>query len=367
MSKLHFRNFCAVLNYLQEEALYGGYETMSKYDRELRQTYQNIASLINCEPEEVALVENATVAWNMAFSSIEFRKGDVILTSEVEYGSNFVNYLKAKKEKGVIVQVIPPDANGAVDVEALEAMISPAVRLISITHIPTNGGLINPVAAIGEIAAKHGILYLVDSCQSVGQMPMDVQKIQCSFLTATGPKFLRGPRGTGFLYVSKAVMDQLNPPFLDHHAAQWIDAEHYTMHPAAQRFENWESSRALQMGLSEAVAYANQLGVENTWMRIQQLADYTREELAKIPDIEVLDMGKQKCGIVTFRKQGTPAPMLHQYLEKNAINTSVVARASTLLDMQRRHLDSINRASVHYYNTFEEIDRLTAVLRALPA
>lgn len=352
-----------VINYLQEEALYGGYEIAAKYAEELQEVYQHIARFIHCSPTEIALTENATVSFNLAFSSIPFQAGDIILTTEVEYGSNFINYLKAKKEKGVEIQLIPTDEAGGVDPAALAQLINDRVKLISITHLPTNGGLVNPAKAIGEIAKQHGILYLLDSCQSLGQLPMDVRELGCSILTGTGRKFLRGPRGTGFLYVNQEVIAQLIPPFLDNQSASWQTKDQYQIHPAAQRFENWENSKALRLGLATAIQYAQDIGMEKIWQRIQYLADYARQNLEALPEVDLYDRGKVQGGIITFRHQRLAPPDLQQLLLKHKINTSVAMQQVTLIDMQQRNLDTLNRASVHYYNTEEEVDQLIKVLQ----
>ncbi|MEL6636834.1 MAG: aminotransferase class V-fold PLP-dependent enzyme [Bacteroidota bacterium] len=354
-----------VLKYLREEALYGAYELSARHAPDLQQTYQHTARFLNAEREEIALVENATIAWNLAFSSLPLQKGDVVLTTKTEYGSNFINYLKAKEEKGIEIELIPTDAEGSVDLAALEAQLRPAVRLLAITHIPTNSGLVQPAEAIGDIAERHGLWYLLDSCQSIGQLPMDVKKLKCSILTATGRKYLRGPRGTGFLYVQKKRLDQLSPPYLDQHSANWLDTDAYEIHPGAQRFENWESNKALRLGLSESIAYAMEVGMDRSWQRIQLLAQYTRTQLAEVPGIQVLDLGKQKCGIVSFRYQDHDPVRVQQYLLERGINTSVSDRPFTLIDMDQRGMRSVNRASVHYYNTEAEIDRLAEALTGL--
>ncbi len=352
-----------VLDYLKEEALQGGYESAAKHHEELQASYEHIAQFINAKSSEIALLENATVAWNMAFSSIPFKAGDIILTTEVEYGSNFINYLKAKKEKGVVLQIIPEDEQGNIDLLALEKMIHDRVRLISVTHMPTSGGIVNPAKEIGELAAKHGILYLLDSCQSIGQLPMDVQQLKCSFLTATGRKFLRAPRGTGFLYVNANIIDQLSPPFLDQHAAVWQKEDQYQMHPGAQRFENWENNKALQLGLSSAVQYAQEIGMENIWKQIQYLANYCRAALSELKQVEILDRGKHLGGIVTFRHQKMAPFELQALLLESKINTSVSVQRSTLLDLKKRNIETLNRASIHYYNTTSEVDQLIQVLQ----
>lgn len=355
----------AVINYLKEESAYGGYETAQKYSEELNGVYQHIGSFINATSDEIAIVENATVAWNMAFYAIDFRDGDRILTSVSEYASNYISYLRLQQDVDVQVEVIPNDQFGQTSVNELKDMVAKDVKLISITHIPTNSGLVNPVEKIGQIAQEHDCLYLVDACQSVGQYPVDVQEIGCDMLSATGRKYLRGPRGTGFLYINKDKLHQLTPPFLDLHSAEWISKDQYKMRDDARRFENWEASYANIMGLKTAIEYADSLGIENIWNRLTSLAEELRWQLAGLPDVSVHDIGETKCGIVTFTVDSeTPASIQNQLAAKN-INVSTSSKSSTLLDMQKRYLEELVRASVHYYNTEEEIRKLVEVLKEI--
>jgi cysteine desulfurase / selenocysteine lyase len=352
----------SMINYLKEELYYGGYEIAEKYASELEETYAVIANFLNCSSKEIAIVENATVAWGKGFYSIPFQKGDIILTAQAEYASNFISYLQIKEKLGVEVKVIPDDEYGQTSPEALEDMISERVKLISITHIPTNSGLVNPAKEIGAIARKHDILYLLDACQSVGQMPVNVHEIGCDMLSATGRKFLRGPRGTGFLYISEKLINKLEPIQLDLHSAVWTGENSYSPREDGKKFESWESNLAARMGLKAAVNYANSIGMEKIWERIKQLADYLRSQLLNIDGVEIHDKGFVKGGIVSFTFKNYTVKEIKQTLAQHNINVSVTFTANSLLDMKSKQLDSVVRASVHYYNTIEEIDKLCAIL-----
>jgi selenocysteine lyase/cysteine desulfurase len=231
--------------------------------------------------------------------------------------------------------------------------------------VPTNGGLVNPAEGIGEIAREHGVLYLLDACQSVGQMPVDVSRIGCDMLSLTGRKFLRGPRGTGVLYVRRDLLERLEPPFLDLHAAEWVQHDRFEIRKDARRFENWETNVAGKMGLGVAVEYALQWSLDSIWDRVRALASQLRESLAELPGVDVRDLGRVKCGIVTFTVAGTGASEIRDRLASGGINVSVSACNYTRLDMTARDLEELVRASVHYYNTVDEVNTFVEVLRAM--
>lgn len=347
-----------ITEYLQLEATLGGYEVKNKYENVINEFYTEAAQLINASADEIAIVGNASDGINKMLFSIPWKAGDVILTTEVEYGNCYLNYLKLKEEKGIEIKIVPSDDDGNILLEKMEEMISPKVKLIAVTHIPTNSGLIMPAEEIGKIAKKHQVLYLLDACQSVGHIPIDVQKIKCDFLSTTSRKYLRGPRGLGFIYVKKEVLPILKPITLDMVTAHWKDEDSYDLDCNIKIFEQWEKSYALVLGFSKALSYLNNLGIENTWKRIQHLSAYLRSGLEKIGGIEVTDIGKNKCGIVTFLMAGVDPEELVNALLQQGINLSVSPRFTSVLDMDKRGLSGVCRASVHYYNTEAEIDIL---------
>jgi cysteine desulfurase / selenocysteine lyase len=355
----------AQIDHLKLEAAIGGYEAAAQAAKRCEAVYTSVARLIGAKTEEVALVENATVAWDMAFYALPFAKGDRILTAEAEYAANYIAYLQVAKRVGAVVETIPSTNSGEVDVGALQNMIDERVKLISITHIPTNGGLVNPAAEIGGIAKRHDINYLLDACQTVGQMPVDVEEIGCDILSATGRKYLRGPRGTGFLYVRKELLETLEPPMLDMFSAEWVAPDRFEVRPDARRFENWENNYAARLGLGVAVDYALDVGLVDIWARVQMLAGSLRDGLSAIPGVEVRDIGRAQCGIVTFTLEGVDAGIIKAALAERRINVSVSNPSSTLLDASRRNLPPVVRASVHYYNDDAEIARLLEAVSAL--
>jgi cysteine desulfurase / selenocysteine lyase len=355
----------AMVDYLRREAEIGGYETAAESEEQLDGVYDSVARLIGAARDEIALTENATVAWQMAFYALPLRSGDRILTARAEYAANYVAFLQVARRTGVRIDVVPDDADGVLDPQALERMLDDRVRLIAMTWVPTNGGLVNPAAAVGRIARAHGIPYLLDACQAVGQMPVDVTALGCDMLSATGRKFLRGPRGTGFLYVRRALMRELEPPLIDHFGAPWVAADRYELRTDARRFETWENNYAARLGLGVAVDYALAIGLEAIMARSRALADQLRRSLGEIGGVTVHDLGPHPAAIVTFSVAGIEAATVKARLAEAAINVSTSSPSSTLLDAAARALPVVVRASPHYYNSEDEIGRLTTMIREL--
>lgn len=364
---LHFNNAGAALmpkNVIDEvedhfhlEVKIGGYEAADQAKDKINRFYQAAANLIHASPQEIAYLENATRAWDMVFYALTFKPGDRILTAKAEYASNYIAFLQVAKKTGAVIDIIPDDEQGQLSVSALEKMITPKVKLIAITHIPTQGGLINPAEAVGKIAKREGIFYLLDATQSVGQLPVDVEKLHCDALCATGRKYLRAPRGTGFLYVRKNRIEQLEPPFLDLHAAPWVALDRYEIKKDATRFETWERNYSNMLVLKTAIEYAQSWGMESIWERIDFLAQLLRKKLTSVPGVTVRDLGAHKCGIVTFTKKGIDPSVIAKKLREKSMHVSVSLSEYARIDLEERGLPSLVRASVHYYNTEEEIER----------
>jgi cysteine desulfurase / selenocysteine lyase len=347
-----------MLDFLQEEALHGGYETEAKYRSQLDHTNTLIAQLINAHPDEIALTENASAAWDISFNGLTFQPGDEIITCELEYASNVLALMNAQKSYGIVIKMIPNDERGNFPISALEAAITPKTKLIAVTHVGSTAGNVLPAAMIGEIARKHQITYLVDAAQSIGQMPVDVEAIGGDILIATGRKFLRGPRGSGFLYVRRQMQDKLKLLFFDARTVTSMNQQGFVVREDARRFEWYEKNHAVTLGLQKAVEYALQTGIERIWQRVQYLANLLRRRLRETDGVIVHDQGDDLCGIITFSVHNKPAAEVKAKLAAQHINVSIGFAKSTLYYMNRKGLDVIIRASVHYYNTEAEIEEL---------
>jgi selenocysteine lyase/cysteine desulfurase len=357
----------AIRSHLEREAVLGGYESEDEAASQGQAAYDAIAALLNAAPRNVAIVENATVAFFQALSAFDFQPGDVIVTTRNDYISNQLAYLSLARRRGVVIRRAEDLPSGGVDPDSVRALLrDPRARLLAVTWVPTNSGLIQPVEALGEIAEAANVPHLVDACQAVGQLPVDVHRLRCDFLSATARKFLRGPRGIGFLYVSDSALERgLFPLYIDMRGGRWMTADTFALAPDARRFENWEFAYALVLGLGAAATYAAEVGVERGGLRARALAARLRALLTALPGLRVLDRGAELAAIVTVEVAGRTAPVLVRELRTRGINTSAALRDYAVIDMDDKRATSAIRLSPHYFNTDAELDSAVDAIRSL--
>ena len=356
----------AVIDYLKAEAMGGGYEVAHSRADDLASVYDAANALLGGHPENWAFVESATRAWNAAFSALRFSPGDRVITTRAEYPSNMAGLLRAREIQGVEIDIVPDDKHGQLDVAALERMLDDRTRVVSVTHVPTQGGLVNPVSQVGALLRGSSVLFQVDACQSVGQIEVNVDDIGCDMLSFTGRKFVRGPRGTGMVWVSdKALSLMANPAGVDMSGSDWIAPLEITPHAKASRFEPYETFFAGKVGLAVALRYAKEVGIANIAQRNAMLAQTLRDQLSKLPGVSVHDLGVEKSAIVTFKIEGQTASRIKHELASKSVNLSVSTAGSARLDFPERGLTELLRASVHYYNSEEEINTLVEEISAL--
>jgi cysteine desulfurase / selenocysteine lyase len=348
----------AVVDHLQREAEIGGYEAARERRDRWEHTYDALARLLNADRDEIAVIENATRAWDMAFYAFRFAEGDRILTGRAEYASNWIALKQVANRTGARIDVVPDDEHGQIDVSALESKLGDDVKLVSLVHVPTQSGLVNPAAAVGRVTRAAGVPLLLDACQSAGQLPLDVDELGCDILSGTGRKFLRGPRGTGFLYVRRGLIEELEPPLLDMRAADWQPDGTYTIRSDARRFENWETYYAGKVGLGVAVDYALELGIDAIRARIVELAEQLRARLREVGGVTLLDRGAVLAATVTFTVDGVSPADVQRRLEERSVNVSTMEASSAQLDYGPRGIREAVRSSVHYYNDDTDLDRL---------
>ena len=372
---IHFNNagasmmpqpvYDAVIQYLESEQRIGGYETADAIEYRSVNFYQQAANLLNCEKEEIAFCESATRAWQNFFYSMKFQPGDRIVTTQLDYGSNFVAYIQQRERLGIEFDVVESDANGDIDLHGMEKAITERTKLISIGHIPTANGIIQSAIEVGKLAKAANVPYLLDACQSMGQIEVDVKKIGCTALSAAGRKYLRGPRGSGLLFVDQSYLPQMEPHCLDQYGVMLKSRDEYVLKETAKRFENLEVGFAARVGLGRALQYINDLGIQNIEERVMELGAYCRQCFSEVPGLTLLDQGKCKGGIVMFSMEKAEAREIRAYLNSHGVNIWVSSGPGSLIDFQQRGISTLARASIHYYNTEEEIGQVANLLRRM--
>jgi selenocysteine lyase/cysteine desulfurase len=357
----------AVQTHLKLEAEIGGYEAAADAAPAIEQAYAAVADLLGTQPHNVAFTEHATAAFVQALSSIPFERGDALVTTRSDYASNQIQYLSLASRLGIEVLRAPDAPEGGVDLQAMEEIIHRRrPRVVAVTHVPTNSGLVQDVAAVGHMCRARDILYLVDACQSVGQMPVHPEAMGCDFLSVTARKFLRGPRGAGCLWVSDRVLEAgFQPLFPDLRGADWIDGDLFQPAPDARRFETWEFAWALVLGTGAASRYASNVGLPEIEERVRSLMGHLRGRLAALDGVTVLDRGARLAGIVTVSVEGRTPRELVSSLRERGINTSSQTRFDAVLDYDAKGVDGALRLSPHYFNTMEELDLTVDALREI--
>ncbi len=353
-----------MINYLKEEELVGGYALEKTHEEEIADFYIQAAQLIKCKPENIAYTYNATDGYVKALSSIPFIAGDIIITSNDDYISNQIQFLSLQKRFNIHIQRTKNLSSGELDLADLENLIkNKQPKLVAITHIPTNSGKVQALENVSKLCQKYQVLFLIDACQSVGQLPVDVNKIKCDFLTATGRKFMRGPRGTGFLYVSDKVLQLgMAPLLLDMKGSDWVDENNFQILPTAKRFELWEASVASLLGFKEALKYCNQIGIENIYQYNQTISKQLRENLSNHQLIQLLDEGIDLCNIITLKFTKHSLQNLEVELKKHHIVYSISYRKFAPIDFNKKDVDWALRLSPHYFNTIEEAHKVSEIL-----
>lgn len=353
-----------VLEHTRMEAMMGSYEAAAKKAEAVNAVYASFGRLLNCRPEEIALTDGATQSWHRAFHAVPLKPGDRVLTASNEYNSNWLSLRRRCDQVGASLELIPSDADGLLDVEALKGILDERVKLVAITQITNSNGKVNPVEEVGAALRGSAAIYLLDACQAVGQMPVDVQRIGCDLLTGAGRKFLRGPRGTGYMYVRQDVMERLDPMVIDIHSAKWTGRDSFEWKPDAKRFEVMEHNIADRLGMGAAVDHALMWGLAAIQERILGLSPLLRARLGAIDGVVIRDQGTRPSGINTFTVEGRDLGELMLALREKGINTSVTTFDWARLDLQARGIDSIMRASLSYYNTEEEVERFAEAIAA---
>ena len=357
----------ACKEHLELEAEIGGYEASDARGEKIARVYEDVGRIVNAPARNVAIVANATAGFVQALSSFDFTPGDVIVTTRADYTSYQITYLSLAKRLGVVIKHAEDLPEGGVDPQSVRELArDPRCRLVHVSWIPTHSGLIQDVESVGDICEELGVPYLVDACQAVGQLPIDVNRLKCDYLSATARKFLRGPRGIGFLYASDRAMQRGDHPlFVDMRGATWTSPGGYEVAADAKRYEDWEFPYSLVLGLGAAARYATRAGIANTGARAFALANRLREGIRALDGASLLDRGRNQCAIVTAAFTDRDAREVVRKLSVRSINTSATLKWYGLLDFGGRNVESAVRISPHYYNTDAEIETCLDLLTGI--
>jgi len=352
-------------NALQRDATFGGYVAQEQQEGALEAGYSSLARLLGGEVSDYAFVGSAVDGWTKAFYSLPLQAGDNIITAYNEYCSNYIAFLQVKKTRGVEIRVARQAPTGGIDLAHLQSLIDNRTALISISHMPSSSGEINQVEDVGKIARAAGVLYQLDACQSVGHVPVDVDRVGCDILTGTSRKFLRGPRGIGFLYVNQKARSVMEPVVLTNQSAEWSSAEEYSLRDDARVFEAWERSVINQLGFSAAIDYLLELGVDAATQQIAKNAAYLRKRLPDVKNVTIECPPGAVSAIITFNIAGRLPSDVKSILEDQHIAVKTASVVHTRLDMEHRGIESAVRVSPHYYTTTEDMDLFLTALEAL--
>ena len=357
----------AITDHVRLESEIGGYEAADARAAGVAAGYDAIAELVGAKPENIAVVANATAGFIQALSSFDFAPGDVIVTTHCDYTSNQIQYLALGGRLGVEVVHADDLPEGGVDPQSVrELVVRRRPRLVAVSWIPTNSGLVQDVEAVGAVCEEAGVPYVVDACQAVGQIAIDVARLRCDYLSATARKFMRGPRGIGFMYASDRALERGDHPlFVDMRGARWVAPDVYEVDATARRYEDWEFPYALVLGQAAAARYTLDVGVDTARTRAWALASRLREALGAIRGVRALDRGATRCAIVTMAANGRHADTIVAALRKRGINTVSSLREFGIYDFEEKGIETAVRLSPHYYNTEAEVDAAVAAIREI--
>jgi selenocysteine lyase/cysteine desulfurase len=354
----------AIQRHLVLESETGGYEAADRRAAEVASAYDALGGIVGAPARNVAIVGSATAAFVQAMSSFDFAPGDAIVTTRCDYTSYQITFLALAKRLGVRVLHADDLPEGGVDPASVRALLQRIrCRLVHVSWVPTNSGLVQDVEAVGAVCEEAGVPFLVDACQAAGQLEIDVARLRCDYLSATGRKFLRGPRGIGFLYASdRALARGDHPLFVDMRGAEWTSPGEYRIADSARRYEDWEFAYALVLGLGAAARYAAEVGIDTARERSWMLAARLREGFAAIPGVRILDRGRTRCAIVTLAVDGRDARKVEREMKRRGINVNSSLREYGQYDFTEKGVDAALRVSPHYYNSEQEIAQAIEVL-----
>ncbi len=323
------------------------------------------------DPAEIIFTRGTTESINLvarSWSHAHLKPGDVVLTTEFEHHSNLVPWQQAAKAAGATLKYVPllgADGEGGPDLAALDALLTPQVKLFAFTHISNTLGTINPAAEFCRRARAVGAVTVIDAAQSIGHMPLDVQELGCDFLAFSAHKMC-GPTGIGVLYGRRALLDKLAPDETGGGMVVQVTYEQATWKPAPERFEAGTPNVAGAIGLGAACDYLDAVGRAAIAAHDYQLSRYAMEKLSVLPGIRIIGprVGAARSGLVSFAFEHVHAHDVVTFADEDGIALRGGHHCNQPL-MRKLGLASTSRASFYLYNTEAEIDRLAASLQRI--
>lgn len=329
-----------------------------------------VARFINAaDPAEIVFTRGTTEATNLVAASwggANLKPGDVILLTEMEHHSNLVPWQLIAKRTGAKLRYVPvvgPNVEGGLDLAAIDALLTPEVKLFAFTHVSNTLGTVNPVAELCTKARARGVITVVDGAQSVGHMPVDVRALDCDFFAFSGHK-MAGVTGIGALYGRRALLDAM-PPYqggggmisvVEYFESKWK--------PSPERFEAGTPNFADAVALGVACDYLDGIGRPAIAAHDSQLARLAYEKLSVLPGIRILGPTGERSGLVSFAFEGVHAHDIVTFADEDGLALRGGHHCNQPL-MRKLGLTSTTRASFYVYNTEQEIDVLVASMRRI--
>lgn len=351
----------AIRDFVEVEAT-GGWAELDATEIH-RDTRAALARLLNSTEDNTILTTSATHAFNLIVNGLDWGPDQNVVMSDLAYRSIAIALLHLEARLGVQLRVAPSDEL-LIDPETLLALVDDKTRLVVVPQLATFSGVIQPVTRLAELLAETGALFAVNGTQALGQIPVDVQAIGSDFFFATSRKWLRGPRGLGVLNVKPGLIPRLLPTTVGHTAALWTGPGEYEIVASPDRFHAGDHPFALMKGLSASADYAMGVGVESIFERNLELGSYAREAL-RSAGIKIHDDVHGQTGNIPLQVGERDPDDVVDHLRAHGVAACVIYEENNLLALRRMGARSLVRLSISYFNTKEEIDRVSALLEEI--
>lgn len=343
----------------------GAYGIANKATQKMEEARTKMARFVNSEPDEIILTKNTTEAINLVAHSLKVGKGDNIVVPNIEHHSNLIPWINLKRQ-GVELRMVNADEHGIVHPDAVDKVVDENTRLVTITHISNAIGSVQPVEEIAEITEDRGSLYLIDAAQSVGHFKVDVKKLKADFVAFPGHKALLGPVGTGFLYCGKDSQDELEPLLLGGGTVENVTLDNFNLAEAPACFEGGTQNIAGLIGLGAAIDYLGRIGLSKLEKHGKKLTEALYQGIQDVENVTLYGSPENIYGIVSFNIDNINPHDVAKILDETrsiCVRSGFHCAIPSIKHIGAYDLDGTVRASMHYYNTLEEIDALVDTIK----